>query len=89
MKFSMTRQKKRPFNTGECLIEVTLWSGLTELLDVRNRSKKCSVSVWLLKINSILSKSPSGVLNYIIIRWKQNMVKSKCTNTIISFVHCL
>ena len=41
MKFSMTQQKKRPFNTGDCLIEVTLWSGLTELLDVRNRSKKC------------------------------------------------
>ena len=30
MKFSMTRQEKKlPFNMGVCLIEVTLWTGLT------------------------------------------------------------
>jgi hypothetical protein len=30
MKFSMTGYKKRwPFNTGDCLIEVTAWAGLT------------------------------------------------------------
>ena len=28
MKFTMTR-KKWPFNTGDCLIEVTSWAGLT------------------------------------------------------------
>jgi hypothetical protein len=28
MKFSMTR-KGWPFNTGDCLIEVTTWAGLT------------------------------------------------------------
>jgi len=32
MKFSMTGQEKRwPFNTGDCLIEVTTWVGLTVL----------------------------------------------------------
>jgi hypothetical protein len=29
MKFYMTRQKKVTFNTGDCLIEVTAWAGLT------------------------------------------------------------
>jgi hypothetical protein len=30
MKFSMTGQEKRwLFNTGDCLIEVTIWAGLT------------------------------------------------------------
>jgi hypothetical protein len=29
MKFSMTGQEKCPFNTGDCLIEVTAWAGLT------------------------------------------------------------
>ena len=30
MKFTMTGQEKMwPFNTGYCLIEVTLWAGLT------------------------------------------------------------
>ena len=29
MKFSMTGQKRWPFNTGDCLIEVTTWTGLT------------------------------------------------------------
>ena len=30
MNFSMTGQeKKRPFNTGDCLIEVSTWTGFT------------------------------------------------------------
>jgi len=35
MKFSMRGQerKKRPFKTGDCLIEVTAWSGFTVFED--------------------------------------------------------
>ena len=29
MKFSDSTRKKWPFNTGDCLIEVTAWAGLT------------------------------------------------------------
>ena len=29
MKFSDKTRKRRPFNTGDCLTEVTAWAGLT------------------------------------------------------------
>jgi hypothetical protein len=29
MDFFMTELEKRPFKTGDCLIEVTTWAGLT------------------------------------------------------------
>jgi hypothetical protein len=38
MKFSMTRQKMWPFNTGDCLIEVTTWPGFTDH-NLKNKSK--------------------------------------------------
>ena len=31
MKFSTTGQETSPFNTGDCLIEMTTWVGLTAL----------------------------------------------------------
>jgi len=32
MKYSDRTRKRWPFNTGDCLIEVTTWAGLTVLL---------------------------------------------------------
>ena len=34
MKCYMTEQKRRPFNTGDWLVEVTAWAGSNKLLYV-------------------------------------------------------